>query len=345
MPQTAPSLRTATLRAVAREAGYALVTVSYALRDHPRVQEATRRKIQAVAQEMGYRPNPLVTAVMAHVRSANPPRHGGTIACLARWSEAADELNLAAVSQFLRGARQRAESLGWRIDEIACDNNVLRGPRLAQILINRGIHGVLVGPLPLRQGEIGLDWSRFACATWGYSLRNPVLHRAVVHHGHSIGLAFHHALAAGAKRIGFAAPARINARADFSYEAACHIQQRRLPAVQRVAPFLPADRDWTKARFQDWLRREQPDVVVTPHDIRSWLGNGSRKARRPGLITLDKTGNATPGAGVDYCHEAVGAAAVDLIIAQINANERGLPRHAKLVMIEGRWVEGKIFSE
>lgn len=345
MSKAAPSSRAATLRAIAREAGYALVTVSYALRDHPRVQEATRREIQAVAQRMGYRPNPLVTAVMAHVRSANPLQHGGTIACLARWAEAAEELNLTAVALFLRGAHQRAESLGWRINEIACDYDALRGPRLAQILINRGIHGVLVGPLPLKKGEIGLDWSRFASATWGYSLRTPLLHRAVAHHGHAIGLAFHHALAAGAKRIGFAATARINARADYSYEAACHVQQGRLPATQRVAPFLPVDCDWTEARFHHWLRWERPDVVITPHDIRPWLGRAGCKALRPGLITLDKTAIPTPGAGVDFCHEAVGAAVADLIIAQINANEQGLPRHAKLVMIEGRWVEGRIFEE
>ncbi len=332
--------RAPTLRAIARHVGCGLVTVSYALRDHPRVHPETRRRIQEAARELGYRPNPLVTALMASVRTKRPPRHAGTIAFLARWSEAARELNARANGLFLAGARDRAESLGWRIDDIACDHDALRRARLTQILSSRGIQGVLVGPLPSGLGEVELDWNRFACATWAYSLRAPLLHRAVVHHGHSIALAFAHARAAGARRIGFAAVARANARADHLYDAAVYIEQKSLAPRDRVVPFMPEEAGWSAAAFQTWLDRSRLDLLVTPHDLRPWLERAGKRGRNVPVVLLDRSTHERPGPGVDFCHEAVGAAAVDLIITQLNANERGVPAIPRTVQIEGRWIDG-----
>ncbi len=339
MPAPVP-VRAPTLRDISRRAGYGLVTVSYALRDHPRVQLATRRKIQEIARELGYRPNPLVTALMTSVRGAKPAGHAGTIACVARWRDAARELNARANRLFLAGARARAESLGWKIDEIAGDHDALRRARLTQILESRGIRGVLVGPLPSGTGKLDLDWDGFACATWAYSLRTPLLHRAVVHHGHSVALAFAQARAAGARRIGFAAPERANARADHLYDAGVYIAQQELPSKDRVPSFLPVERDWTAERFLAWVEETKIDLLVTPHDLRPWLAGAKRTIRTLPVITLDRSTHDIAGPGVDFCHEAVGAAAVDLIITQLNANERGVPAIPKTVLIEGRWVEG-----
>jgi LacI family transcriptional regulator len=334
---------TVTLREIAQQAGYGLATVSYALRNLPKVRPDTRDKIRAVACRLGYRPNPLVATVMAHVRSANPPRHEGTIACLARWKEAAAELNPRANALFLRGARARAAALGWRIDDIPCDDRELKGARLTQILLNRGICGVLIGSLPSNRGELELEWSRFACATWGYSLHFPVLHRAVVHHGHGVALAFQKAREAGVRRIGLAAPAHSNARSDFFYEAAYYMQQKSVNARDRLSPFLPAESGWTQRAFLQWLQRERPEVVITPCDIGVWLPPSKARTQSVGIITLDKIVGLAEGAGVDYCHEAVGSAVVDLILTQIHANERGVPDVPKVVLIEGRWCQGPIY--
>jgi hypothetical protein len=51
---------------------------------------------------------------------------------------------------------------------------------------------------------------------------------------------------------------------------------------------------------------------------------------------------AAPGcAGIDQSGERVGAAAVDLVVEQLHANEFGRPPNPKTVLIEGRWVPGK----
>ncbi len=53
---------------------------------------------------------------------------------------------------------------------------------------------------------------------------------------------------------------------------------------------------------------------------------------------LDLTAAAPGCAGIDQNGERVGAAAVDLVVEQLHANEFGLPQNPKTVLIEGRWV-------
>lgn len=332
-----PNHRTPTLRTIARRVGCGLVTVSYALRDHPRVRPELRQRIQEAARLAGYRPNPLVTALMTSVRGSRGQRTTGTIACLAWWREAAGELNPRANARFLAGARQRAERLGWRIDEIACDHQALSQSRLDQILASRGILGVLVAPLPSSVPALALDWTRLAGATWGYSLRHPLLHRAVVHHGRAVSLAFARARNAGCRRIGLAVPGRADARAAHFYTMALHAEQLGWPGGRPVRPFLPDDAGWNFAAFARWLRRGDVDALVTTQDVRPWLQRLPAAVRPRLVVSLDRGTTEHPGPGVDYRHEAVGAAAVDLIIEQLNTNERGLPSTPKTVLIEPAW--------
>ena len=58
-----------TLKDVAERAGLSLATVSYALRQHPKIPVETRERAAAAARELGYRPNPRVASLMAHGRS------------------------------------------------------------------------------------------------------------------------------------------------------------------------------------------------------------------------------------------------------------------------------------
>ena len=54
-----------TLQAIAARAGFSVSTVSLALRNDRRLRADTRATIQAVAKELGYRPNPLIAVLMA----------------------------------------------------------------------------------------------------------------------------------------------------------------------------------------------------------------------------------------------------------------------------------------
>ena len=71
-----------TIKDIARQLDVSHTTVSLALRNHPSLPAATRARIQKLARELGYRPNPLVHALMAHVRAAQPVKSTTTAGAL-----------------------------------------------------------------------------------------------------------------------------------------------------------------------------------------------------------------------------------------------------------------------
>ena len=106
-----------TLKAIAARAQLAVATVSYALRNHPKIAEPTRRRVRAIAQELGYRPNPRIASLMAHIRSAHSKPHGERIAFV--WvhmnrSQSASDAFFQAVFQ---GAKLRAERAGFSMEQ------------------------------------------------------------------------------------------------------------------------------------------------------------------------------------------------------------------------------------
>ena len=58
-----------TLETIAKRCRVSKVTVSLALRDSPRISSSMRARVAEVAAELGYTPNPMVSALMTSLRS------------------------------------------------------------------------------------------------------------------------------------------------------------------------------------------------------------------------------------------------------------------------------------
>ena len=69
-----------TLQQIARAADCSIATVSYALRDDPRIRPETRAAVQKVAAQLSYRPNPRFVALMSHICNSRPVAAGERIA-------------------------------------------------------------------------------------------------------------------------------------------------------------------------------------------------------------------------------------------------------------------------
>jgi transcriptional regulator with XRE-family HTH domain len=65
-------IRTTRMAEIAQKLGVASSTVSRALRGDPRISAEMRQRVETLAKNAGYRPNPLVSALMANRR-----RRGG----------------------------------------------------------------------------------------------------------------------------------------------------------------------------------------------------------------------------------------------------------------------------
>src|SRR4051812_9633528 len=97
-----------TLTTIARAAGLAVSTVSYSLRNNPKIPLATRQRVRRLAEKPGYTPPPAVATLMAHIKSARLPKSPTKIAFVWIEPEIAG-LNSAFNRQSIAGARLRAK--------------------------------------------------------------------------------------------------------------------------------------------------------------------------------------------------------------------------------------------
>ena len=341
MPDSESARGNPTLRSLAIGARCSLATVSYALRGDSRIAPETRARVLAEAKRQGYRINPLVATLMSQIRAANPPIHAGVIAGITWWRSAGPELNPVANAAFWRGAAARAEALGWMLEEFRADTPEGTPDRLRRLLRARGVPGLLVTPLPQAGTRFEMEVADFASAAWGYSPAHLSMHRACIHHGRAMALAWEQASRMGFKRIGLVIADHQGLRTEHLWETNYQVQQRRVPAGRRLPPLILNGLRWSSP-LREWFTRQRPDVILTPLPLRPLLRQLTKAAAAVPLIDLDRTPGGPRRAGIDQRHGEVGAAAIDLIVGQLHANERGTPSAPKLVLMEGRWVEGPL---
>src|SRR5688572_33380851 len=98
-----------TLKQIALRAHVSRATVSYALRNHPKIPRETREHIQTVARALGYRPNPRVAGLMAHIRRGRSRPFGERIAFVWVHTTREEAQRSAFLRAVIAGARARAE--------------------------------------------------------------------------------------------------------------------------------------------------------------------------------------------------------------------------------------------
>ena len=141
-----------TLREIAATVGVTPTTVSLALRDSPRISEATRQRVKQVADDLGYRPNAELSRVMMQLRTRRRSDVRPVIALVMP-----GDRNSNAGNGLCGSFQGMAEAAGYGTDVIRLEERGMNFPRMADILRNRGIRGALLyrvnGPAPA-----SLDW-------------------------------------------------------------------------------------------------------------------------------------------------------------------------------------------
>ncbi len=332
------------LHTVAQAAGVAPITVSRVLRNSKHVAPSTREKVQRVLKQIGYRPDPQITHLMARVRSYRQHRVESVIAVV---RDDIPEHTHHDVYQFVSTCdiRNRAERYGYRVEEFFLGSGGVSAQRLVGILKTRGIEGLIVSPQSSSNFGAMLDYSHFAAATIGYGLQGPTLHRAGTNMTRGIMQSAAELVARGYKRIGLAITQWSDARSDQTYSGAMLNFQRILPPRQRVPLLLFQKNNLSQeaSTFCQWVRKYQPDAIISFNTyIPDWLTQrlGLRIPDDIGLVVHDWGEHMTGFAGIHHRRQHVAAALVDLIATQLSQNERGVPEAPRQILIPSIWIDG-----
>ena len=333
------------LQAVARAAGVSPMTVSRVFHRDPNVLPKNRRAVERAARKLGYQPDPLITRLMARVRS-HRQRQLTSVIAVVRDDSPGDALQDAAYQYVaLDDIRQRAGKHGYLAEEFFLGRGGITAARLAQILRSRGIEGLVLSPQSSKNFGAQLDYTQFAAATIGYGLARPVLHRASTNMTRGILDTAAILTARGYRRIGLALTQWMDVRGDQTNSGAMLNFQRNLPPRERVPLLLfPANNVAENAAiFCRWIKEHRPDVVISFDSyVPDWLTRrlGLRIPEDIGLVVHDWRPQISGFAGIHHQRSHVAAAVVDLVATQLAQNERGVPEVPRQILIPPKWVDG-----
>lgn len=332
-----------TMRDIALRAGVGQSTVSLALRDDPRLLLATRRRIQAIAKELGYRTNPLIATLMAQLK-ARKTKPGSTtigIVNLGRRNWLRGDWRF---SRLCDSAEQRAIQLGFNLDELWFGQPGMDTARLNQILRTRKIEGLIFPPGPWH-AKVDINWSQIAAAAVGYSLEMPAVYRVNPHYQQAIMLAIRTVAKYGYKRPGLCISRSMHERTAGTVVGGFCACQQDMPDKQRLPVWIGRQ----KSLLVNWIKKNNPDIILWPGLLPVLEAVGELGLRVPvdiGLMHLDWRPELGNVAGIIQPWDLVGSGCVDLVVAQLHRNERGIPAVANTLSIDNpRWQGGESIEQ
>lgn len=325
-----------TLRDVAERLGLHYSTVSLALRGDPRIAEATRESVRAAAAKLGYRPDAMLSALSSF-------RHGQKRSFLGT----AGYLTTEPLERILRrrdgharaylAAQEECGRVGMVLDPIAVNREGINPARVASLMDARGIRGLLLAPLPVPGPFIPLPWERYCVVALGYSVTEPLVHRACLHQARTMRGLLRALRGLGYERIGLMMESSADLRTDHNFLGSYLAEAAARPAEQRVAVLLREEIGLEATR--EWVKAERPDCVIgcAPAHRELLLAAGVKVPREVGFALVGVSEATREHAGMDERWDELGRMAVGILLSLLKSNDHGIPEHPRFALVEGNW--------
>ncbi len=329
-----------TVRSLAIELGLSRATVAGALRGSPGFRPETIQRVCDAAHAAGYRHNPLAGAVMSELRRSRLQQFRGVLAVV---DLDAGERTVVA-NYFNRmltlGAQRRARELGFELQLYTAGKKGVTINRLDSILQARGIQGICVVPSKTDPDLSKLDWSRYAGVYLDYFINLPAINSVCTDHSRAMIDVLDRVRRSGYRRPGLFLPDYLDRRIQFRWSGAFLGYQRNHPEIGDV-PLLVAN-ELSAKNFRRWFMRHRPDVVLGHQTaVVDWMKeSGASIPERHGFVCLNVAKLDRPCAGVDLQPDLLGAKGLELLIAQVQRGEMGIPEHPSITSIPARWQDG-----
>ena len=328
-----------TLRGIAKAMGISHVTVSLALRNHPRISEPQKKRIREKAQELGYVPDPMLSA-LAHYRHSRIDKPvQAALAWPNTWPNPADLRNYHEFDHYWLGAARAAEKFGYHLEEFIV-NEQMTPHRLEKVLLTRNIRGILMPPQRGICDWAAFKWNEFSVVRFGRGSGDiPQFHMVTSAQAANAALALEKIREKGYERIGFVLQ---NTKSWTYIGGILQAESIDSPEEQRLPAFLYESSESPDMEgFQSWLNRWKPDAILTDNrKIRRWLKETRYASRRKiglaGLNILDMEVDA----GIYQNPEEIGRVGVLVLVSLINDHDRGVPPIHREILVKGDWVDG-----
>lgn len=312
------------------------MTVSLALRNNPRIPQATRQRVQKLAAEQGYRPDPTVSKLMHHLRTKRHLRLQAVL-CGLRSRSTGDESRYGDL--VAQGAQKRAESLGYAFETIWIEDAESDNRRIQRLLRSRGVEGIILLPMarPVSIPKL-LTWDNFSVVTATLSVLNPHFHGVIPDQfGNMMKLCFHLAKQ-GLDRIGLVTLSSHDIRVDYRFTGAL-AWHGAYGQISPVAPYItqvwpPSRRDLVK-----WFAKTKPNVIIGDSESYLTTIRTMLEDKLPANFPMYCTGLRSVSSiypGINEFPEEIGSTAIEILSGLLQHGVKGIPATPHLTMLEGK---------
>ena len=330
------------LRDIAKRIGVSHVTVSLALRDHPRISLVVRQKIRQAAEEMGYRPDPMLSALANYRKGKSTAPITATIAWINAWDDPAALRSHKEFDFYWKGAAATAEKFGYRLEEFQLGGHY-KPQRLHQILATHNIRGLLLPPQRPHSDWGDFPWGEYSVVRFGRSLQNPRTHLVTADQVANTMLAFEEIRKRGYSRIGFVTDEVDLKQCGHLFEGGYLTAQRQVPESERLPVFAMNKFPEAKRKkaLAAWLKKTKADAIFTNMaEVPRLLKSMGIRVPEDVALAVTTVLDTTVDAGINQQPEEIGRVGFLMLNSLINDGARGVPKIFRQILVEGSWVDG-----
>ncbi|MFH1499362.1 MAG: LacI family DNA-binding transcriptional regulator [Verrucomicrobiota bacterium] len=330
-----------TLKDIAAHCGVSVAAVSYALRDNPRIPEATRLAIRKAADKLGYRPDPFLSALVSYRSNVKQARVQGEVAVLYPCEKTSPHSRLFRFHRESFGRRMADH--GYSVSDFYLNTLDYSGKRLRQILLARNIRGVVLGWGFEPQTLADFSWQEFVVVSTERVIVHPSIDRISMNHFRAIRDVMEKIRNKGHHRIGLIyyddTPLAVKKNLLGSYLVEMEIAGEldvRLHAFEHKRGESPA-------RFRKWLRESKPDALLSHRRIDpAFFEKAGVSFPRDYGYAVAEIDDANPGvdSGV-YVVDTMGQTLANILVKKIVTYDKvALNEEGQILLVNGVWHDG-----
>ncbi|MBC2593253.1 LacI family DNA-binding transcriptional regulator [Ruficoccus amylovorans] len=328
-----------TLLDIAKAAGVSVASVSMALRGRGNLSSATRERIKALAEEMGYVPDPALSSLSNYRKGNHVVK--AAIGFVTSWPTRDGWKESFFLQKMHKGLVDEGLRFGYNIEDFWLGEKQMTAKRMSQIIFTRGIRGIVLPHQRKPRTRIKLEWDKFAVVAHRSALILPRFNYVSADEYQGVRLAFHHL-----RHHGYRVPGLIMSR-TYDVLSANLWRAGYLVEVQAYHPksvgipvfYLEQDSDLNE--LKKWLFTYKPDVLLGANYVFSLLLQcGVSIPDELGFISLDLVNADGTIAGIDSNAELLGRHAVHMLHLDMQTSNFGVPEVVRGLNVDGSWVDG-----
>lgn len=329
------------MRDLAKLAGVSAMTVSRALKNNPRISVETRERIKKLADENGYRINPLISAQMANIRARKMNTYEATIGLLVNTPPKGGWIG---AQKVVEGVLESCESLGFKCDVFDLADSDTNPAQLNRILKSRGIKAIIESPMFKDMTHYSIDLSDLIIISANPGTLPQTFHRVCPDHYGNMDMLLRKVKNNGFKRPGLMVPHDMDNRFNHLWTSR-YLAFQQTENLEAIPTYMPErTEDFSVDVFQDWFNTYKPDILIfSSQELfeKKFFEHVGLKIPEDIEVLKININDTTKGfSGVNLLSKQVGANCVRLLSQLMYQNEFGKPENPISMLVPGIWTPG-----